>query len=134
MLEDREHDKFTLNKNNDTAVRTVTEISGGTIDTVPSGLNEGFRVTTMNVTDVAGAIPPTALANRNAISIVNLDEAETIYCGPTLGVTADRSLGTTAGFEVGPNESFNLDVTDVISIFAIAESGKTVKIKVLEIA
>lgn len=99
----------------------------------PSGLRNALKVTTMNITDTAGAIPATALTDRNAITIHNLDVTETIYVGNS-DVEADRDLGTTAGWEILPGSFLNFDITDDITLYGIAESGKTVKIKVMEIS
>jgi hypothetical protein len=88
----------------------------------------------MQVTDTATLLPAAALADRNAISIVNLSGADTLYIGEAATVTADRALGVTAGWEVGPGESFNVDITDDIAIYGVAEAGKTITIKVLEIS
>ena len=98
-----------------------------------SGLALAMKVTTMHVTDIANQIPATPLAKRNAIAITNLDSVNTIYLGPST-VTTGRTLGTTCGWEVGPNETFNVDITDGIEIYAIADSGVTVLTKVLELA
>lgn len=103
------------------------------LSTSPSGLANDFRVTTMNVTDVAAAIPAIALASRVAMSITNLDVAEVVYLGKAT-VTANQVLGITAGWEVGPGESFNVDISDALVIYGIAEAGKTILIKVLEIS
>jgi hypothetical protein len=103
------------------------------IDVQFSGLNIAMKITTMEVTDVAGKIPATPLAQRNAIAVTNLDAVETIYVGPST-VTAGRSLGTTAGWEIGPSETFNVDITENIELWAVADTGATVKVKVLELA
>ena len=99
----------------------------------PSGLSVDFRITTMNVPDTATAIPAVALADRVAMSITNLDAVEILYLGK-ITVTADRVLGTTAGWEVGPGESFNVDIADSIVIYGRAEATKTILVKVLEIS
>jgi hypothetical protein len=78
-------------------------------------------------------VPPTPLSRRNAIAVSNLDSGKTIYVGQS-SVTAGRTIGTTAGWEIGPNETFNLDITENIELYAIAEAGVTVLVKVLELA
>ena len=98
-----------------------------------SGLKDSFRITTMDVTDSATLLPAVALTNRNALSIANLSGADTLYIGKNT-VTADRVTGTTSGWEIGPNENMNLDITDDIVIYGIAEAGKTIQIKIFEIA
>jgi len=99
----------------------------------PAGLTNAFRITTMTVPDTATALPATPLTDRVAISVTNLDATEILYIGNS-DVTADRALGTTAGWEVGPGESFNVDVTDSIIIYGRAEASQTILIKVLEIS
>ena len=99
----------------------------------PSGLAKDFVITTMDVTDVATAIPASNLADRVAMSITNLDGVETLYLGK-ITVTADRVLGTTSGWEVGAGESFNVDISDALTIYGRTEAGKTIRIKVLEIS
>lgn len=103
------------------------------LGTTASGLANDFVTTTMNVTDIAAPVPASALSSRVALTITNLDGVETLYLGKST-VTADRAIGTTAGWEVGPNESFNVDISDALVLYGIAEAGKTILIKVLEIS
>lgn len=107
--------------------------SGSNITITQAGLSNDFRITTMDVTDVATLLPAVALASRVAISISNLDVAEILYIGK-INVTADRVIGTTSGWEVGPGESFNLDVSDTINLYGITETGVTLRVKILEIS
>lgn len=101
---------------------------------VISGLFTAMRITTLNVTDTAAALPPAALTDRNSITITNLSSTDTIYISSSNTVTANRALGTTAGHEIGPLESFNINITDAIILYAIAETGKTILTKVMEVA
>lgn len=102
------------------------------LSTTP-GLTTAIRTTTMTVTDVATPLPAVPLANRQAIAIVNLDAAEVLYIGNS-NVTADRVAGNTAGWEVNAQEGFNLDVTDTIVLYGIAEAGQSILVKIMEIA
>ena len=111
--------------------RNVT-FSGG-ISAVPSGLRNGLRITTMDVGDTQTALPVSPLSDRNAISIVNLSTTDTLYIGNT-GVVADRSIGITAGWEIGPQETYNTDIKDTIIIYGIAAAGKTIRVKIQEIS
>lgn len=129
-IKDREFQKF-CEVGGQTAVRTCTTIEGGSIDSTPSGLQNSFRTTTMLIGDVAAPIPATPLSDRNSLSIANLDSAETLYIGDS-NVTANRVVGTTSGWEVGPGETLNFDVKDTIIIYGRAESGKSIMVKVLE--
>lgn len=99
----------------------------------PTGLANDFRITTMNVTDVAAPVPATALAARVALSITNLDAAEILYVGKST-VTANQALGITAGWEVGPGESFNIDIGSTLILYGRAEAGKTILVKILEVS
>lgn len=111
---------------------TITGTFTGTF--TPKGLSTDFIITTENVTDVAAVMPAGGnLTARNAMAIRNLDATETIYLGK-IGVTADQAVGTTAGWEVGAGETFQIDITDAITLYARAETGKTVKIKIFEVA
>lgn len=101
---------------------------------VISGLYNAMLVTTLNVVDVAAPIPSSALADRNSITITNLSATDTIYISSSPLVTADRVVGTTSGHEIGPLESFNINITDAIILYAISESGKTILTKVMEVA
>lgn len=120
---------FTGNK----VAQDVNVLNGISGSFTQSGLRTNFKVTTMNLIDTALPFPATPLTARNAMSVINLDPAETFYVGgPT--VTADNSIGTVAGWPVGPGESFNLDITDAIVLYGIAPAGKTILIKIMELA
>lgn len=99
----------------------------------PQGLHVAGRVTTMNVTSVATTLPAVALTGRNSLSVVNLSSF-VLYINYISSVTADRTIGTNAGWEINPNEGFNLDITDSIFVYAIAASGQTILVKVTELA
>jgi len=111
-------------------------VIGGTVtgEITVTGLKIAGRTTTMDIPDTVVAIPASPLANRNSLSLTNLSPTETIYIGFNLSVTANSVIGTTSGWPVGPSEGFNLDVTANIIIYAIAETGKTVRVKILELA
>lgn len=100
----------------------------------PSGLTTGGLITTMDIGDTALSIPATALTSRNHIEIHNKSNTDTVYVGFTSGVTADSVIGTTSGKEILPNSFWNIDITDNILVYGIAETGKTIRIKVVEVA
>ena len=129
---DREYQKF-VDTIDGPAVRTVTDLSGMSIDAVPAGLHVAIKITTMLVGDTQSALPATPLSQRNAMVVTNLDLTEILYVGPT-GVTADAVVGTTSGHEVNPGEGFQLDIQDDIILYGIAPTGKTIKVKVTELA
>jgi hypothetical protein len=85
------------------------------------------------VGDTEIALPVSPLSDRNAISIANLSTTDTLYIGNT-GVVADRSIGITAGWEIGPQETYNTDIKDTIIIYGLAATGKTIRVKIQEIS
>jgi len=97
-----------------------------------SGLSTAFIPTTMQVSTTAIKLPTTPLTARNHISIFNTSETETLYLGNS-DVTADRALGTTAGAEIQPLGSFNIDITDSIELYGIVATGSIV-VKIYEVA
>lgn len=98
----------------------------------PSGLKVAIFVTTMDVTDTAIALPVSPLAGRNSMVIQN-KSPDILYVGPAT-VTADNVIGTTSGHEIGPSETFAIDITDDIILYGRAETGKTIRVKVTEVA
>lgn len=135
-LQDREFLKFVETSSGNHAVRVATDASdpldvSGTF--APGGLSDSIRITTMDVTDVAAPIPATALTNRATISILNTDTTEILYIGNAT-VTADNVVGTTSGDEVGPGNKFAIDLAASVVLYGIAPAGKTIRVKVLEIA
>ena len=114
-IEDREHDKFTVNSDDETCVRVCGE-------SIPSGLQNEGKITEVVLSSVAWtALPTTSLSNRNAMSVqnesgivikINYDNTEPGFVGATIP-------GGSAGF---PAERF-YNVTDAITIYAKAASG-----------
>lgn len=98
-----------------------------------SGLSEDYVITTQQVTSVESKIPATPLADRNTIIIHNTDSANTVYIGKT-GVTADRSIGTTAGWELSPDSYFSIDISSGtgVDLYAICPAGQTAVLKIFE--
>lgn len=134
-LNDLDKNAFEVDQlNPDILTSRRVKITDGTVDAVPGGLRNAFLVTTLDMTDTAGTIPGTALTDRNAVSIHNLSTSVTIYIGPANTVTADRVNGTTSGWELGPGEFFNLDVTDNIPLYGICPSGQSAQVKVMELS
>lgn len=134
-LNNLEFDKFGGTTPADTYVRTqgvATIAPGAEVSVV--GLKTAQRITTLNVTDVAAPIPSTPLSGRNMISVQNKSEVDTIYIGNSDVIASDDTLGTTAGWEVGPGESLNELIQDDIILYAVAKLGKTILTKVREIA
>lgn len=99
----------------------------------PTGLSTDWIITTLDVTDTATLLPATALVGRNALSIYNTSETDFVFIGKS-NVTADNVVGTTSGWDLPPKGYMNFDVKDNISIYAIAETGKTIRVKIMELA
>lgn len=115
---------------NDNGELKVTGNVTGSIQ--PEGLNIAGRITTMEVMVMATPLPAVPLANRNAMSITNLSN-EVLYIGFDASVTADSVVGTTSGWEIGPNEGFNIDVQGSIPIYGIAATGP-ILVKIMELS
>ncbi len=98
----------------------------------PEGMTE-WRITTLEVTSSQTPLPSTAFTDRRSLTVFNASESDVLYIGST-GITADRVLGTTAGWEIQPNSSINIDFAADVTIYGIAESGKTILVKIMEIA
>lgn len=111
-------------------LKVTGSVSG---DVTPAGLRIAGRNTTMMVSTTAIALPAIPLANRNAMSIVNLSMTETLYIGFDTSVTADSVVGVTSGWEIGPNEGFNIDITETIPLYGIVASG-SIMIKIMELS
>ena len=112
----------------------TVEISGNIGGSVQiSGLSVEGKNTTLEVSTTAIPLPATALTGRNALSVRNLDATTTLYVGFSTSLTADSVVGVTSGWQVGPNETYNVDIQDDIVLFGIVTSG-TIKIQVQEFA
>lgn len=98
-----------------------------------SGLSEAIKISTLSIGDTVTALPTTALSNRNSISIQNKSSTETLYVGPS-NVEANSTVGGNGGWEIPPQEALNFDIKDVVTIYAIAPTGKTILVKILEMA
>lgn len=98
-----------------------------------TGLNIGGRNTCMDITGPAAPIPPVPLAQRNAISVTNFG-SDILYVGFSTAVTADLVPGITSGFQCGPNQGFNMDITPNVVLYAIAPAGKTIRLLITELA
>lgn len=97
-----------------------------------SGLSTDQKNTTLLVSTIAIPLPAVALTGRNSIAIRNLDSSEILYIGKS-DVQASDNIGTTSGWQIGPNETYNVDITDSIVLYGIVSSG-SIKIQVRELA
>lgn len=121
-LQDREVQKFT-ELNGEVAVRTTA-----TGNFVFSGLSIGGRITEVTIDDVSWTpLPPTPLANRNAMSIQNVSGFE-------IKVNYVDSVGY-IGMVIPNNNERYYDIKDSIIMYARAQSGSgSVIINVEELA
>jgi len=118
-IKDREFDKFTLDDDGFTAVRTTTT---GTLtgEIKPTGLNTGGRVTEVTIDSTAWyPLPATALLNRNAIAIQNLS-------GKEVKVNFDPGVAGYIGMVISDGSERTYDITDAIIIYAKSSSGSAV--------
>ena len=99
----------------------------------PSGLQNDWIITTLDVGDTETVLPAIPLTDRNTMIITNTSAGDTLYIGPT-GVTADNLVGTTSGYEIPPGGQFSIDVTDSIPIYGIAAAGITIRVKIMEVS
>lgn len=111
----------------------LVDLLNKVISTQPSGLSKDWRISTMSVGDVALALPIIPLADRNSIIIHNKSTTDKIYIGKS-NVTADTVVGITSGWEMLPNSYYAIDVKDSIVIYGRCETGKSVIVKVMELA
>jgi hypothetical protein len=109
---------------------TITGTIGGSVQL--QGFSTTWKNTTLNVSTTALPLPSTALTGRNAIAIRNLDPSVTLYIG-NFDVVANDAIGTTAGWQIGPNETYNLGITDSVVLYGVVASG-TIRISVKELA
>jgi hypothetical protein len=125
-IEDREWDKFALDDDGLTAIRTKTT---GTLtgEIRPSGLNVSGRVTEVTINSASWtALPSTPLTDRNAIGIQNLS-------GQDIKVNFDSGIAGFVGMVIADGSERTYDITDNIVIYAKSSSGSAV-VNVEEIA
>lgn len=114
-LDDREWDKFELNVDGETAVRTITK---GNVSF--SGLSIGGRISEVTLNDATWvALPATALAQRNAISIQNTSTVE-------IKIQYDNATVGYVGVKVGVGGERFYDVTDAITIYGKSSNGAAI--------
>jgi hypothetical protein len=106
----REYESYVLNDSGETAIRTKGE---GVFK--PSGLNVEGKLTQVTLnTSTWVALPTTALANRNAISILNTS---------TDDILIQYDNAAAFGLTIGPDEERQYDITDAIIIYGKATVG-----------
>ncbi len=134
---DREFDKFLENPAGETSVRVYVandstdpvQVDGNLNISSPSG---PFKITAVTVTDTAANPLASAFTDRVSLSIRNKSATDIVYFGKDLTVTADDTA--TGGWEIGPNEDFNIDLDSSNNFTLITTSGQSATVKILEIA
>jgi len=123
---DLEKYKFVLVAEDEVAVRTL--IAGGGV--TDAGFTEVLKVNTIEV-DTSAQELTAGESVTQLLSIFNTSETETLYYGDANTVTADRALGTTAGWEIGPLETENLPIAYGKSLWLISTDTIVVKVREL---
>ncbi len=98
-----------------------------------SGLSTAIKISTETISDVASPVPLVSLVGRNSISIQNKSGSEILYVGPS-NVEANSIVGGNGGWEIPPSEALNFDIKDTVIVYGIAPAGKTILVKILEMA
>lgn len=131
-VKDNEQSKFRDAGASGTKVAVTLEQDGGSaaLEVSPAGLRVRLKITNIVVTDIASPIPLIALSERNSIIIQNRDVSETIF----IGESDVQASGTLEGWELSPTSFFSTDITEDIVLYGIAPTGKTVNLKVMELA
>ena len=131
-VKDNEANKFRDAGVSGTKVAVTIEQDGGSaaLSVSPAGLRIRLKVTNMTISDVASKIPAVPLADRNSIIIQNRDSGEIIF----LGESDVQASGVLEGWELSPTSFFSTDITEDIEVYGIAPAGKTVNLKIMELA
>lgn len=92
----------------------------------PSGLTTEGKITHLSVGTSWTALPATPLSGRNAIEIVNRGAA-------TIFIEFDNAVATGNGRPLGAGQSYFIDITDDILVYASTASG-SVSVTTVEVA
>jgi hypothetical protein len=93
---------------------------------VNNGANIGVLATAGSVTDTVAAVLASQLDGRRQLNIQNLGN-KAIYVG-------DSAVTATAGLRIAAGATLTLELGADVSLYAIADTGNTVAIRVLELA
>lgn len=120
-IEDRQFNSFTLDANGKVCRRIC-----GDIGVSQNGLSIGGLITEVTLSTATWtALPPTPLANRNAMGFQN-------STNETISVNFSTPAGI-VGWKVKPNGELFFDVTDAVIVYAKALTGSPM-VTVMEIA
>jgi len=129
-INDLEKEKFRDGGALGTRVAITTDGEPLDANFAPSGLRIRLKISNIAITDSASPIPAIALADRNSIIIQNKDPLETLF----IGESDVEASGASEGWEVAPTSFFSTDIKNNIVLYGIAPTGKTINIKVMELA
>jgi len=94
----------------------------------PSGLTIGGRISEVSVSHLSWtALPSTALTDRNAMAIQNRS-------GQAIRLNYDNSLPLSEGVEIQNNVDRFYNITDGITIYAVATGGTPATVLIEELA
>lgn len=116
---------FTTDGSGDTIIRTSAV---GTF--TPSGLKVAIKISNVTVGDTPVALPVTPLTGRNSLMIYNRDPVEKMY----IGDATVAASGINEGWIIDPDSYLPFDISDSIALYAVAPSGKTLNVKIMELA
>lgn len=105
------------------------------IESSPVGLSTNIRTTWVTVTDTRAALPPTPLANRNAIS-VRVIGTPTVFFGDST-VTGNNGLSpSTDGYPKFQYEEMFADIRDNASVelYGICSASQSCVVAIIELA
>lgn len=130
---DREMDKFCEDSEGRTAVRVCTDNEAINVTgTFVQAAVGPIKITGETVTATSAEFPTAAnQANRAAFSVRNVDASQSVWVVNSTGIT--KAAAGDDIWEIGPNETLNLDFDDTNKITLVADTGQSVKIQVLEI-
>lgn len=114
-----EKEKFLETSNSETAVRVAIAAGSGGItgEFTVSGLKIAGKVTVVTVNDATWtAIPTTALANRNAISIINRS-------GQQVKINYSPSIIGYVGVPIDNGSERFYDISDSIVVYCKSQTG-----------
>lgn len=94
----------------------------------PSGLTIGGRISEVSVSNLSWtALPSTALTDRNAMAIQNRS-------GQAIRLNYDNSLPISQGVEIQNNVDRFYNITDQITIYAVATGASPATVLIEELA
>jgi hypothetical protein len=128
---DRESAKFKETPSGKTAVRVCIDGDTPLPGIEPASVSGPILITGALVTDTSAAFPAVNQVGRVALSIRNIDPVESIWIVNTVGIT--KAAAGINIWEIGLNETYNIDFDDTNKVILVADAGKTVSIQIQEI-